>query len=447
MARDRVSCPRETPAPIEAARSAPMTDPKRQRDTARQARATVRAQRWAMKHRPKEPPRRRRPVLVAAVVMLSGVLAGTLVGTELRRADRLPGAVERALEAAGFAARERDTWVIALGPEAAPETAADPEAVLVPAAGPEGPVTGGFLFEEPLLPEEPIPGRSPAEIEAMLRQAGLAPLAAPRDAAPEVPLWRRNAVEILDPGGRPMIAVVIDDLGVNPVNARRAVELPGPLTLSFMTYAEGLGPLTAKARAAGHELMLHVPMEPRDPSWDPGPNVLSSGLGEGELQRRLEWGLGRFEGYVGINNHMGSRFTGSLLGMAQVMAELRARGLLFIDSMTSGASLGIGLARRMGVAHASRDIFLDNEPEDPEAIRRQLAKLERIARRRGAAIAIGHPHDATLEVLARWLPELEVRGFALVPISAIVRRKTEMTAEGETTGQAAARSSTATSPN
>jgi hypothetical protein len=264
---------------------------------------------------------------------------------------------------------------------------------------------------------------------------------------PAQPLWRRNAVEILDTGERPMIAVVIDDLGVNPVNARRAVALPGPLTLAFMTYAEGLGPLTAKARAAGHELMLHVPMEPRDPSWDPGPNVLSSGLGEGELQRRLDWGLGRFEGYVGVNNHMGSRFTGSLLGMAQVMAELRARGLLFIDSMTSGASLGIGLARRMGVAHASRDVFLDNEPEDPESIRRQLAKLERIARRRGAAIAIGHPHDTTLEVLARWLPELEVRGFALVPISAIVRRKIELAEGSETTGQAAARSSAAASPN
>ena len=159
--------------------------------------------------------------------------------------------------------------------------------------------------------------------------------------------------------------------------------------------------------------------------------MLAADLGQDELRRRLLWGLGRFEGYVGINNHMGSKFTGSLLGMVQVMAELRSRGLLFLDSMTSGGSLGTGLARRMGVAHAARDVFLDNEPDSPEAIRWQLARLETIARRRGAAVAIGHPHDTTLEALAAWLPEVEERGFALVPISAIVRRSVALAAAGD----------------
>jgi polysaccharide deacetylase 2 family uncharacterized protein YibQ len=420
-----------------------MTLPKRYRDSTRQARAMVRVQRATLKHRSKAPPRRRRTVLVAAVVMLGALLAGLLAGTELRRAGGLPETANRVLRVAALATGThglRDLWLIALGPEAAPETAS-------PAAASRAPGAGGFHYEEPRLPDEPVPGRSDEEIDAMLRRAGIAPLAAPREAAPAPPLWRQNAVAVRDVGDRPMIAVVIDDLGVTPANARRAVGLPGPLTLSFMTYARGLGPLTAAARAAGHELMLHVPMAPHDPSWDPGPNVLSSDLGADELQRRLEWALGRFEGYVGINNHMGSRFTGSLLGMARVMAELRARGLLFLDSMTSGASLGIGLARRMGVAHAARDIFLDNEPENPEAIRRQLAALERLARQRGAAVAIGHPHDATLEVLAEWLPELEARGFALVPISAVVSRRIELAAERETTGRAAARASGAPSPN
>jgi polysaccharide deacetylase 2 family uncharacterized protein YibQ len=426
-----------------------MTVPKRRGDTASHARATVRAQRWAMKHRPKPRPRRRRPVLIAAGVMFGALLAGTLVGTELQRGDRSAGLADRILETAGLAGDERgrpDTpggWVVALDPETGSDKKGGPdsEAVLVPAAGPEpgAPMPGDFVFEEPLLPEEPVPGRSAEEIEDMVRKSGLAPLAAPHIAAPDVPLWRRNAVEVGDIGDRPMIALVIDDLGVNRVNARRAVALPGPLTLAFMTYAEGLGPITAKARAAGHELMLHVPMEPRDPSWDPGPNVLAADLGQEELQRRLDWGLGRFEGYVGINNHMGSRFSGSLLGMARVMAELKSRGLLFLDSMTSGSSLGIGLARRMGVVHTARDIFIDNEPEKPETIRQQLAKLERLARQRGAAVAIGHPHDATLEILAEWLPEVESRGFALVPISAIVRREIELAEENEAGGQTAAR--------
>jgi polysaccharide deacetylase 2 family uncharacterized protein YibQ len=330
-------------------------------------------------------------------------------------------------------------------PEAASPTDASPtgaaplddsgEALLAPAAGPEtgaaGP--GGFAYEEP------VPGPSAQEIEAMVRDSGLAPVAAQPIAGPEVPLWQRNALALGDTGGRPMIAVVIDDVGVNPVNARRAIALPGPLTLAFMTYASGLEAMTAEARAAGHELMLHVPMEPRDPAWDPGPNVLAADLGQEELRRRLLWALERFDGYVGINNHMGSKFTGSLLGMVQVMAELKSRGLLFLDSMTSGSSLGIGLARRMGVAHVDRDVCLENEPDSPEAIRWQLAKLETIARRHGAAVAIGHPHEATLEVLAAWLAEVEDRGFALVPISAIVRREIALAEAREAGDLAAAR--------
>jgi len=298
--------------------------------------------------------------------------------------------------------------------------------LLTPGAGPEG--RKGFSYEEPLSPAEAAPGASDSEIDAMVEQAGLGRLVVPDASPPEVAQWEQNALQVADSEGRPMIALVIDDLGVNWRTTPQAINLPGPLTLSFMTYAKNLEKLTSRARARGHELMLHVPMEPRDPTWDPGPNTLESGLSQEELARRLDWALGRFDGYVGINNHMGSKFTGSLLGMAQVLAELKSRGLLFLDSVTSGSTVGIGLARRMGVAHATRDIFIDNEPENPTSIRRQLAKLEEIARRRGRAVGIGHPHDATLEVLAEWLPEVERRGFVLVPISAIVRQNVELAA-------------------
>ncbi len=396
-----------------------MDEPKRYRDTTTRARAAVRLQRWAIKHRPK-PSGGQRPVLVAAAVMLGSLVAGALIGTGLEYGTPGGGA----------------TVVVPLG--AVPDTPGE-DAVLAPAAGPEpGAAPAGFAYEEP-RPEEPVPGPSAQEIEAMVQDLGLAREAGRPIAEPEVALWERNAVAVADLGERPMIAVVIDDVGVSPVNARRAIALPGPLTLAFMTYANDLYAMTAEARAAGHELMLHVPMEPRDPIWDPGPNVLAADLGQEELQRRLLWGLDRFEGYVGINNHMGSKFTGSLLGMVQVMAELKSRGLLFLDSMTSVSSLGTGLAERMGVAHTSRDVFLDNEPDSPEAIRWQLAKLETIARRHGAAVAIGHPHATTLEVLAAWLPEVEERGFALVPISAIVRRKIALAAARDADDLAAAR--------
>jgi len=280
------------------------------------------------------------------------------------------------------------------------------------------------LYEEPLeTVASPVTRDRPAPARAAIQPAAL-PMPEPPD--PEQgsqPAWQRFAVPVATPGARPMIAVVLDDLGLNRAGTNRAIALPAPLTLAFMTYAEGLPSMAARARRAGHELLLHVPMAPRDPAYDPGPNVLRAELVPTELMRRLEWGLSRFEGFVGVNNHMGSSFTASRAGMAPVMAALRARGLLFLDSMTSGASVGGEMARRAGVPYAERDVFLDNEWSDRAAIARQFARLEAVARRRGNAVGIGHPHSATLDVLARWLPEARARGFDIVPVSAIVRHR------------------------
>jgi polysaccharide deacetylase 2 family uncharacterized protein YibQ len=235
------------------------------------------------------------------------------------------------------------------------------------------------------------------------------------------PAWRRHAVPVAKPFEGPVIALVIDDLGLNRPNTRRTIELPGPLTLALMTYAETLQEFADKARSNGHELLVHFPMAPRDPRYDPGPNALRAELGKEELARRLAWGLSRFEGFVGVNNHMGSGFTSSIPGMAQVMVELKARGLLYLDSLTIPGAVGAPLADRLGVPFAVRDVFIDNDHQDRAAIRRQLQQLERVALRRGAAIGIGHPHNATLEELAVWLPEVEKRGFTLVPVSALMR--------------------------
>ncbi|MGF1631132.1 MAG: divergent polysaccharide deacetylase family protein [Kiloniellaceae bacterium] len=253
------------------------------------------------------------------------------------------------------------------------------------------------------------------------------PLPLPGPAGP--PLWQRNAVATAVAEGRPMIAVVLDDVGVNRRGARNAIALPAPLTLAFMTYANDLAAMTAQAQAAGHELMLHVPMQPVSDAMDPGPNVLREDLPRAELLQRLAWGLDRFEGYVGINNHMGSRFTASPEGMALVMDALRTRGLLFLDSLTAGNSVAGDLAARSGVPYAVRDVFLDNEPDDPAAIHQQLSILEQTARARGYAIGIGHPHDGTVAALEQWIPEMQARGFALVPISAIVRHRQRLAAQ------------------
>jgi polysaccharide deacetylase 2 family uncharacterized protein YibQ len=251
-------------------------------------------------------------------------------------------------------------------------------------------------------------------------------LAVPLPVAPSrpsgEPAWLRYAVTPPPTNGNAMVAVVFDDVGLDRKGADEAIRLPGPLTISFMTYANDLARMTAAAHAAGHEIMLHVPMEPLDAHNDPGPNVLLTSLSREEILRRLRWGLDRATGYVGINNHMGSKFTSSAESMAPVLEEVKARGLLFLDSRTAPNATGEQVARQLGVPHAGRDVFLDNEGS-ATAIAARLADLEQIARRHGSAIAIGHPHETTIAAVSAWLPTLAAKHLVLVPLSAIVRQR------------------------
>lgn len=234
------------------------------------------------------------------------------------------------------------------------------------------------------------------------------------------PAWLQNALAMPDLRGRPMIAVVIDDVGVDRKRAERAMRLPGTITLSFLPYALEVGRQVQQARALGHEIMVHVPMEPQDPLIDPGPNALRANDSSDEILRRLNWDLSQFGGYVAANNHMGSKFTRDANGMRTVLAALKARGLFFLDSRTTGATVGPRIARTLALPHLERDVFLDNV-DRPEEIAARLADLERAALHYGYAIAIGHPRDATLDALEKWVTEAGERGFALVPISAVMR--------------------------
>jgi polysaccharide deacetylase 2 family uncharacterized protein YibQ len=258
----------------------------------------------------------------------------------------------------------------------------------------------------------PAPAPAPATQVATIAPP---PIDAGADAA-----WLKNSVAFSVPQGRPLIAVVLDDVGVARSHAELAIDLPGVITLSFMTYADGVADMAARARAKGHELMLHVPMEPLGHEIDAGPNVLTVGASEGELLKRLSWGLDRFPGYIGINNHMGSRFTQDERGMQVVLAELKRRNLLFLDSRTIGNTVGDKLATRMGVPHVMRDVFLDNEM-DEAAVIKQLMQAERVAANKGQAIAIGHPHPATIAAIRAWMPKAEARGFVIVPLSAVAK--------------------------
>lgn len=220
---------------------------------------------------------------------------------------------------------------------------------------------------------------------------------------------------------RPMIAIVIDDVGHSSGRVDRLLSLSAPLTLSILPYVDDAKDIARRSRLQGFELLVHVPMEPEGP-FDPGPNALRLDLTTDELHERLDWSLDQFPGYVGINNHMGSRFTKNAAAMIGVMDRLKTDGLLFLDSRTSALSAGPIAARQSGAIYASRDIFLDHDL-NTLGILAQVQKLEEIARVEGTAIAIGHPHDITLDILELWLQTAEHRGFSVVPLTGVIKKR------------------------
>jgi hypothetical protein len=232
--------------------------------------------------------------------------------------------------------------------------------------------------------------------------------------------WRAYARPFDTSDKRPRIGIVISQLGFSGAVTESAIwQLPAAITLSFAPNARGLGNWIGLARAAGHEVLIEIPMEPVDfPANDPGPDTLLTSLTAEENRTRLRTLLGRVSGYVGVVNQMGSRFTTSEPHLRPVLTELRDRGLMFVDSRSSLHSVAARTATEMRLPRAINNRFIDADVSRT-AIDSRLAELERIARASGHAVGIGQPHPVTLERLRIWTRKIELRGFALAPISAL----------------------------
>lgn len=236
--------------------------------------------------------------------------------------------------------------------------------------------------------------------------------------------WRVYARPFDHKDTRPRIAITINWLGLSGAATETAIQqLPGGVTLAFAPYAENLARWVELARAAGHEVLLNLPMEPLNyPANDPGPQTLLTSLSPARNLDRLEWTLSRGTGYVGVTNYMGSRFTTSAAALKPVLQALKGRGLLFLDSRSSSRSLVSEVAAELGLPWVENNRFLDNQASRV-AIDKELAALETMARVQGHAIGIGFPYPVTLERLAAWIPTLERKGFVLVPVSAVAAEK------------------------
>ena len=225
------------------------------------------------------------------------------------------------------------------------------------------------------------------------------------------------------PEGWPRIAVVITGLGLSRAATSSAIRLPGGVTLGFSSHAPDLQKWIDLARAAGHEVILELPMEPMNyPEVDPGPNPLLTSLSRAENLERLQWHLDRATGYVGVTPNMGARFVASPDDLRPVLVALKTRGVMFLDAHATSQSAAAQLAPTIGLSRAISNRVLDAHASRTE-IDKQLAAIARIARRAGAAVAVGHAFPVTLERLDEWLPTLAENGLALVPISGVVDRQ------------------------
>lgn len=252
----------------------------------------------------------------------------------------------------------------------------------------------------------------------------------PQPATREAPRKRRPAARApaTIPGRRPLarIAIVIDDLGNDREAVARIARLPQPVAGAVLPSLSGSADAARALSGAGKEVLLHLPMEPRgypDVRPGPGPGVIVRAQSEEEIVETLARDLSSVPGAVGVNNHMGSAATADPRVMRAVLEELSHRGLFFLDSRTTDATVASDMARATGVPVASRGVFLD-AVATREAVEASLTELVGRARRDGSAIAVGHPYPATLAVLERELPRLSGRGVRVVRVGELMRRET-----------------------
>ena len=283
----------------------------------------------------------------------------------------------------------------------------------------DAPPTGPLIIDvaKALGRQSLAPSANPRSVKA----SSYGPLPVASDGSHSAEVFARQA----EPStGAPRIALVIGGMGLSRQATDAAtVSLPAAVTFGFAPYGADLARQVAQARAAGHEFLLQIPMEPLASSADdnPGPHTLLTGATKAENIDHLNWLMSRITGYAGVANFLGGKFTADEKALAPVLRAFAARGLYYLDDGSSARSLAVALAPSQKLAAARADVIIDASPE-AESIERSLERLEAIARDKGSAIGVASALPATIDVLNRFVRSLETRGIALVPLSSIVTK-------------------------
>ncbi|UKL12953.1 divergent polysaccharide deacetylase family protein [Dissulfurimicrobium hydrothermale] len=290
---------------------------------------------------------------------------------------------------------------------------------LLPAPEVKGPQHQGQQPLRPLL-EEPGIIVPPSSIQTKPPQVRPSqPAIPPAKPGPLAKTRGREARHPLPQKERPEIAILIDDMGYNLAIDDALLSLDAPISFAFLPLAPHTARLAKKASQMGRDVLVHLPLEPLDPHIDPGPGALKVDMSPDVMLMMLKKDLDAVPEAIGVNNHMGSRFTADRQAMEVIMPEIKRRGLFFVDSKTNNKSVAYSVAREMGVPSAARSVFLDHN-QDPLLIKMELNKAVRLAKHGRGVIVIGHPLPNTKKVLCEELPMLK-KEVKLAPIHALVR--------------------------
>jgi polysaccharide deacetylase 2 family uncharacterized protein YibQ len=236
-----------------------------------------------------------------------------------------------------------------------------------------------------------------------------------------VPLEQEEQPEKKQPQktGKPMVAIIIDDMGYQLGPAKELLDLDLNLSFAVLPNSVHAKKVAAMIKAKGRDLMMHLPMEPKGyPDKNPGQNALLMSMEPAEIERLTKLNLEMVPGAVGVNNHMGSAYTENPVALEPALRVIKAKGLFFLDSITTSKSQAYALSRQLGLKCIRRDVFLDHD-HNPDVIMDMVTLLVRRAEKRGWAIAIGHPIPSTITVLKEISQSLQTQ-VEVVPVSRLI---------------------------
>lgn len=218
---------------------------------------------------------------------------------------------------------------------------------------------------------------------------------------------------------RPQIALIIDDIGQSRSRAQEFMKMDIALTFSILPYLPYSCELADEMNRVGYEVMLHQPMEPFSTTQDPGPGALYVGDGPGRIMDIMESNIHSIPHAVGVNNHMGSKFTESSVDVSDALKIVKQKELFFVDSWTSSHSKACDISKSYGIPTLSRRIFLDNVREE-SAVMMELTRLKQCALRMGQAIGIGHPFSSTAHAIKQFARDRRNADIELVSVSELL---------------------------